>query len=153
MVFLFIIYLSFIALFVLPFKVSMEGFFDKAKKQSVFALRVGAFEKTFNNKKDEKDQKKHIGQKAKTARFPVKIRISQIPFYVVKEIRISLTLPPQNADRKIYLYFLNVLNAVIPIKTDCYDGDKYYFEITIKIAFNLLNIIPVLKRILLQKGV
>ena len=59
MVFLFIIYLSFVALFVLPFKVSMEGFFDKAKKQLVFALRVGAFEKTFNNKKDEKDQKKH----------------------------------------------------------------------------------------------
>ena len=144
MVFLFIVYLSFVALFVLPFKVSMEGFFDKAKKQLVFALHVGAFEKTFNNKKNEK---------TRTAGFPVKIRISQIPFYVVKEIRISLTLPPQNADRKIYLYFLNVLNAVIPIKTDCYDGDKYYFEINVKIAFNLLNIIPVLKRTLLQKGV
>ena len=151
MVFFFIVFLAMIVVFVFPIGLSATGYYDAANNSLRFAVRFSVFEKPLGGSKQTSSPKEETKSKDHAHSFPMSKKIPKIPLSVVKSARLSVTLPRDTDSLFIFLSCFGALNFFLPIKTECYYGDKFYLETSVEVKFNLFIIFPVIKQTLIKR--
>ena len=151
MVFFFIGYLVAIVLWLFPVSVSAVGFWENENGRRNFLLKVSFFEKSFEKRENRRSKSSSKAKKTFKNHLLKKIKPTDVPLSLLKEIRLSVTLPENKYEgTAIFLSMLGAITSVLPIKISVYRGKKTYWEIFVKASVSLYNIIPILLRKLIK---